>query len=140
MSYITSDASGAFHSGGNTGASASVTITHAAVGWALTDSTEGNRKVLFNGALTASVSLNAGDPIALPAGALDLNFPNGAVPDQTMKDMLDAYISGRSGDPTVILGTGAIGLGSSPRNEVADANYQRKTVSIVTGLGTAPTS
>ena len=75
--------------------------------------------------------------MTLPAGALDINFPNGAVSDAAIKAALDALYTGRSSSATCSLGTGTMGAGGKTR-EVADSNYERKTVALTIATGAAP--
>ena len=124
--------------GGNNAAGA-VTVTHAVLGWDLTD--DANRKVIWNGSLATSRSYVAGDPITLPAGALDITFPAGSqgVEDDFIKDALDAIWADQGDDAQLALGTAAITFtGGTINNEVADANYVRQTVEITRGTGDAP--
>ena len=134
MSYITNTAAVNFHSAGNTGTSGGVTISHASL---ILRYGESNEILIWTGALVNSRVLSAGDPMTLPAGALDINFPNGVVNDAAIKAALDALYTGRSSSATCLLGTGTMGAGGKTR-EVADSNYERKTVALTIAVGTAP--
>ena len=134
MSYITNTNAENFHSASNTGAAGAVTISHASV---ILRHGESNELLLWTGALTNSRTLATGDPITLPAGALDINFPAGAVSDAAIKAALDALYTGRSSSATCLLGTGAMGAGGKS-NEVADANYEKQVTELTIGTGAAP--
>ena len=134
MSYITNTAAVNFHSGANTGTAGAVTISHASL---ILRHGESNELLIWTGALVNSRTLAAGDPMTLPAGALDINFPAGVVSDAAIKAALDALYAGRSSSATCLLGTGAMGSGGKS-NEVADANYEKKTVALTIATGAAP--
>ena len=132
--YITNTNAENFHSGGNSGAAGAVAISHASVifNYGATEI------LLWTGAIIAARSLVADDPITLPAGALDINFPagSGGVHDAAIKAAWDALITA-NGNPTMLLGTGAMGA-AGKSNEVADANYARQVTELTTGAGAAP--
>lgn len=92
--------------------------------------------LLWTGALAASRTFVAGDPIELPAGALDINLPAGALEDEAVKAAYDALIADKS-NLTMSLGTGAMGA-AGKTNEVSGRGYSRQVVEITTGLGAAP--
>lgn len=120
-------------------ADAAVTVTHAVLGWDLKNAAQ--RKVIWNGALANARTLAIGDPIELPAGSLDINYPpgNDGVDDGFTKDMMDAIFTDEGNDAQMALGTAAITFtGNTINNEVTDSGYAVQQVEITRGTGNAP--
>ena len=136
--YLTNATVENFHSGVKTGAAGAVTISHASV--ILNYGTSGT-VLVWTGALNTSRTLVAGDPIQLPAGALDINFPpgNAGVQDAAILAAWNALLADKTGGATVLLGTGAMG-NAGTSNEVADGNYARQVAALTRATGTAPTA
>ena len=115
-----------------------ITISHAQL---VFDIGGANHRVAWTGALTNARELQDGDPMQFNAGSFDFNFPNAAAEDAFMKDLLDVYEAQR-GDPTVLLGTGALAAGaagayaSAIGNEIPSGRgYTRQVMEITTGTG-----
>jgi len=130
--YITSSGAENF---GTLTAGANITISHIAV---IANYGVAGQILLVTKALAASREYVAGDELILPAGALDLNFPNGEMNDAALKEAWDTWLAAKTGGLTALLGTGAMGAAGTT-NEVATARgYSRQVVEYTTALGTAP--
>ena len=134
MSYITNTNIEAFHTAGETGAAAAVTISHASV---IFRYGAANELLLWRGALANSRQIAIGDPMSLPAGALDINLPFGAIEDEAVQAAYAALYADKSSSATCLLGTGAMGA-TGKNNEAGDANYARQAIELTIALGVAP--
>ena len=134
MAYITNSAETDF---GDISAGTDITISHYSI---ILNYGETGEQLLITKDLAASRTYVAGDPLILPAGALDGNFINGDYEDAAVKSIIDAYLATKTHGATVLLGTGTMG-NTGKGNEVPTARgYSRQVVALSTGLGTAPTS
>ena len=109
-------------------AGASVEITHASL--TLTDSTKADR-LLWTGALNTPRTLVLGDPMSLPMGDLDLDWPSGDFEDPPIKEALDLLLASYSTGVMMRLGTGAMGTAGTA-NEVTDTGYSIQRIELTT--------
>jgi len=130
--YITSSGAENF---GTLTAGANITISHIAV---IANYGIAGQQLLVTKALAASREYVAGDELILPAGALDMNFPNGEMADAAVKEAWDGWLAAKTGGLTALLGTGAMGTAGTTNEVAAGRGYTRQKVEYTTGLGIAP--
>ena len=132
MAYITNSNIENF---GTLSAGADVTISHYS---AILNYGIAGEQLLITNAIGTSRTYTAGDELELPAGSLDLNFPQGNGADAAVKEMIDTYLASKTGGITVLLGTAAM-TATGKANEVGTTRgYSRQVVEATTGTGTAP--
>ena len=134
MAYMTNTNEEDF---GDLTAGADITVSHYSL---IMNYGVAGEQVLAVGSLGTSRTYTTGDPLILPAGALDINLPNGNLVDDAVKSAYDAYLAGKTGGATLSLGTAAM-TATGKTNEVpTNRGYGRQVVELTTGTGTAPTS
>ena len=135
MAYMTNTNAENF---GTVAGGSNVVVSHASL---ILNFGETGVLLLWTGTLAATRTYVQGDPIELPAGALDINWPNGALQDAAVLEAIDDLIAAKAHGATLHLGTGAMGAAGTT-NEVADSGYLtgngRPTIELTTALGTAP--
>ena len=133
MAYMTNTNEEDF---GDLTAGADVTVSHYSL---ILNYDIAGEQVLITSNLATSRTYTAGDPLVLPAGALDVNLPPGNLIDAAVKAAYDALLAGKSGGATLLLGTAAM-TATGKANEVPNnRGYGRQVVEITTGEGSAPT-
>ena len=134
MAYITNTNEENF---GTVSAGADITVSHYSV---ILNYGVSGEELLITEDLAASRTYTEGDPLILPAGALDINLPNGELTDAAVLAAWNAYLAAKTGGATVLLGTGAMGATGKTSEVLTTRGYSRQATELSTGLGTAPTS
>ena len=79
---------------------------------------DGSTEVLAWKNLTAEIVVNAGDPLTVEEGDIDVVYPSGDLTDAHIEEMVTAVYTGGTG-VTVQLGTGSA--------VISDSNYSNQT-------------
>ena len=139
MAYLTNSQQENF---GTVGGNANVTVTHASLIFDYggdSDGDDDDEVLLWTGRLAVARTFTPGDEIILPAGALDINLPNGDLEDAAVKLAWDQLIAYKVQNPTMLLATASMGS-TGKNNEVTANGYSRQGVELSTGTGLAPTA
>ena len=95
-----------------------VTITNAAV---FLDHATRDDLLVWTGTLSAQRTLVTDDPISIPVGDLDFDFPSGAMEDNAIVQLLTDGVAVYTNHFKIKLGTGNMGAGDGTNNEVTSA-------------------
>ena len=87
-----------------------------------------NQFCYWTGTIANARTLSQGDAMEIPAGALDITLPAGALKSAGIQRINQAAIADL-GSPTVLLGTGDMGANGTA-NEVAVVGYTRQVCEI----------
>ena len=88
--------------------------------------------VFISAAVQTPRTLAVGEPMEFPANSFVYTLPSGDGTGAGAKALLDAMIA-QHGNPTILLGTGAMGDDASA-NEVTDSAYRRQVMEMTTAL------
>ena len=128
---------------GTVAGNANVVVTHMSV--TVNDNASGSatgfgvKTVLYSGPLSRARTFGRGDPMIMPKGAFDINLLAGNLPDATVREAWDAWLSVKTGQIVARLGTADM-TSTGLANEVTDSGYDEVRIALQTGLGAPPTT
>lgn len=111
-------------------AQAQTTISHYAI---VFNYGQGSAVVLVSEALETPRTLAVGEPMEFPVSAFVYTLPAGDGTAAGAKALLDAMIA-QHGNPTILLGTGAMGDAANANEVPAARGYARQVMEMTTAL------